>query len=324
MIISKTPMRISFFGGGTDYPAWFTEHGGAVLSTTIDKYTYISARYLPPFFEHKYRVVWSRIENVNTIDEINHPAVRACLHYLKFTEGVVINHDGDLPAQSGMGTSSSFTVGLLHALHALRGKPNYPRSNVILANEAIYVEQNLIKNYVGNQDQIAAAIGGLNLIRFNKNWKAERILLPNNELEKRLMLVFTGLSRNSYEIATSYQFDKAAVLSRMYDLVFLAEKALHKSQWEDFGLMLDESWNLKCQLSPGVCTPYIGYLYEKAKLAGAIGGKLLGAGGGGFLLILCEPDKQQAVKDALKGLLFVPFHFEDKGTQIIGNGNAGR
>ena len=332
MIISKTPMRISFFGGGSDYPIWFKEHKGAVLSTTIDKYTYISARYLPPFFEHKYRVVWSQIENVNNISDIYHPAVRECLRFLNISEGLAVNHDGDLPAASGMGTSSTFTVGLLNALHHLKKEPV---SNIMLGREAIYVEQQLIKNAVGNQDQLAAAIGGLNIFEFLETEtcppedgpcgfqmrKLEILPERKRELESWLMLMFTGKSRNAGEIAQTYQFDKG-IMRRMYQMVFEAESCLYIGTMKRFGNLLHEGWELKKRLSPAISSSYTDYLYEKAREAGAIGGKLLGAGGGGFLLLCCDPEKQDRVKMTFPDMIFVSVKCEERGTHILINGGT--
>ena len=320
MIISKTPMRISFLGGGTDYPAWFEQQDGAVLSSSIDKYTYISVRWLPPFFDHKYRIVWSRIENVNDIEEIYHPAVRECLRILDIHDGIVVNHDGDLPARSGMGTSSTFTVGLLNALYALTEQPI---ESVRLAEQAIYIEQNCIKDNVGNQDQIAAAIGGMNLIEFRKSgflWHPIHMSPERKvDLERHLMLVFTGLSRTASEVAATYRYPTE--LHGMVDLVHEGAAVLQSGRdLQEFGKLLNAGGELKRSMSPEICPPYISYLYERAIAAGATGGKLLGAGSGGFMLLFCDPEKQQRVKDALKGLLLVPFHFEDKGTRIIVNG----
>lgn len=320
MIITRTPYRISFFGGGSDYPAWFKEHGGCVLSTTIDKYCYISTRWLPPFFEHKHRIVWSQIENVSKIDEIHHNSVRECLKFLNIEQGISIHHDGDLPARSGMGSSSAFTVGLLNALLHLRGGDLIPNQG--LAQLAIHIEQDLIKDNVGCQDQLACAVGGLNFLHFNKD--GQNSVRPINisperkkELESHLMLVFTGFPHNASDVAGTYQFRD---LHPLMEQVREGETILTTMRTiEDFGLLLNEAWQTKKTLSPSISTPYIDFLYDSALKAGAIGGKLLGAGGGGFMLLFCEPEKQQAVKDALKGLLFVPFHFEDKGTQVILN-----
>ena len=331
MIISKTAYRLSFFGGGSDYPAWFCKHEGAVLSTTINKYAYISARYLPSFHEHKYRAVWSRIENVSSIEEITHPAIREILKFLDIQEGVVINHDGDLPAASGMGSSSSFIVGLLNALHHLKGEKV---DKTMLAREAIYVEQTLVKNVVGNQDQVAAAFGGLNVITFHDTetcrpdpvgfcgFQVRKLEIPDSrrkELESYLMLAFTGFSHNAPEIAKTYKLD-AGLMYEMQQMAFEGESRLYIGTMREFGRMLDYSWELKKRMSPHITTQYVDFLYEKAIASGAIGGKLLGAGGGGFLLLFCEPDKQQCVKEALKGMLFVPFEFENKGSSIIANG----
>lgn len=328
MIITRTPYRLSLAGGGSDYPAYFEKYGGAVLNTTIDKYCYISARWLPPFFEHKYRVVWSRIENVNNVHEIYHPAVRECLKYLNPKDGLVINHDGDLPAASGMGTSSSFTVGLLHALRALNGeRPD----KVMLGREAIYVEQQLIKNMVGNQDQLAAAIGGMNVFEFTETEKTPPTPTKQGfkyhpvetdkkkELQDSLMLVFTGFPHEASQIASTYKFDDS-VLREMYYMVFEAEGCLTRGNVRGIGELLHYGWELKKKLSGSISTDYIDFLYQKARNAGAVGGKLLGAGGGGFLLLFVEPDKQDKVKEALKGKLVVPFQFEEKGTHIVGNG----
>lgn len=329
MIIAKTPYRLSLFGGGSDYPAYFEKHGGAVLNTTIDKFCYISARWLPPFFDHKSRVVWSRIENVQSVNDIQHPAVRECLKYMGISD-VVINHDGDLPAASGMGTSSSFTVGLLNALHNLKGE--HP-DKVMLGREAIYVEQQLIKNTVGNQDQLAAAIGGMNVFKFYETEKTPPIpgkqgfkyhkvvITPENKesLESRLILVFTGFPHEASRIADTYKFDDG-VVKELYYMVFEAEEYLKNGYIEGIGKLLHKGWELKKRLSESISTDYIDFLYGKAKGAGATGGKLLGAGGGGFLLLYVEPEKKATVKEALKGKLVVPFKFEDKGTQIIGNG----
>lgn len=323
MIITKTPYRISFFGGGTDYPAWLAKHPGAVLSATIDKYCYISVRELPPYFEHKHRIVWSKLENVTSISEIQHPAAKACLEHLKWEQGICINHDGDLPAASGIGTSSSYVVGLLHALHHLRGERTNSEE---LAREAIKVEQDITHSYVGKQDQVAAAVGGLNLIEFSgkDGIHVSRINL-NTEYQARfsshLMLVFTGFARNASTVAASYQFDGEDALKAIYRSVFTGLEILKSEDWEKFGHILDKAWADKCQLSPEICNPYTFFLYERARQAGAWGGKLLGAGGGGFMLLVCPPEKQEVVRQALKGLLFVPFHFETKGSHIVVNGS---
>jgi D-glycero-alpha-D-manno-heptose-7-phosphate kinase len=322
MIITRTPYRLSFFGGGSDYPAWFEKNGGCVLSTTIDKYCYISVRWLPPFFEHKHRIVWSQIENVSKIDEIHHNSVRECLKFLNIEQGISVHHDGDLPARSGMGSSSAFTVGLLNALYHLNGTPVKPRQ---LANDAIYVEQQLIKDNVGNQDQIACACGGLNRIEFNQQGFYRHLLdispERKKELESHLMLVFTGFPHTASEIAGTYNFNQD--LSILMEQVEEGEHILTSgSDIKAFGKLLNIGWECKKALSNSISTPYIDFLYGKAITGGAIGGKILGAGGGGFMLLFVEPDKQQSVRDSLRGLLFVPFKFENRGTQVILNNGS--
>lgn len=324
MIISRTPFRISFFGGGTDYPLWYENNGGAVLSTTIDKYCYINCRYLPPFFNYKHRIVYSKSELVNSPDEIIHPAVREVLRFIDIKEGLEIHHDGDLPARTGLGSSSSFTVGLLHALHALQGKM---KTKEQLANEAIYVEQQLIRENVGSQDQVAAAYGGFNKIIFNTNSLIEvkPIILKRErlkELQSHLMFFFTGLSRYASEVAGE-QIKKIPVktreLSLMHEMVDEAIEILtsDKTDITEFGKMLNESWKIKRDLSTTVSTSKINEIYETAYNSGAQGGKLLGAGGGGFMIIFAKPEAQPLIREKLKGLLLVPFQFEISGSQII-------
>ena len=322
MIISRTPFRVSFFGGGTDYPTWFKGNKGAVLATTIDKYCYITCRYLPPFFEHKSRIIYSQMEHVHNIDEINHPAVREVLRFLKITEGVEIHHDGDLPARTGLGSSSSFTVGLLNSLYALKGiMPTKAR----IAEEAIYIEQKMCKENVGCQDQALAAHGGLNYIEFGgeEHLQVRRVTIPEQRiknLERHLMLYFTGFSRNASEIA-SHQIknipNKGNELARMYQMVQEAMQLLNKNKILDFGRLLHESWQIKRQLSEKITTAHIDDIYAAARGAGAIGGKILGAGGGGFVLLFAPPGAQKKIKEKLKKLLLVPFKFETMGTQII-------
>lgn len=324
MIISRTPFRISFFGGGTDYPVWYREHGGAVLSTTIDKYCYISCRYLPPFFDHKYRIVYSLIENVKDISEIKHPAVRAVLEYLKINKGVEIHHDGDLPARTGLGSSSSFTVGLLHAIYALKG---IMQTKMRLAKEAIHIEQNIIKESVGSQDQVAAAFGGFNVTRFNPDdtIQINPIILSADKLtrlQNHLMFCFTGFSRIASEVAKE-QIDntkkKKMELSVMQQMVDEAIAILTSDNADitEFGKLLNESWQLKRSLTGKISTPHIDEIYEEARRGGAIGGKLLGAGGGGFMIIFARPEDQPRIRERLKRLLMVPFEFEALGSQII-------
>lgn len=322
MVITRTPFRISFFGGGTDYPSWYRYNKGAVLTTTIDKYCYITCRHLPPFFEHKHRIVYSIIEMVKEIDEIKHPAVRGILKYLNIDFGVEIHHDGDLPARTGLGSSSSFTVGLLNAMYALLGKM---KSKEELAKEAIYIEQVVLKENVGCQDQVEVAYGGLNKITFlpDDSFIVEPCILPpgkKEEFEKHLLLYFTGISRYASEIAATQIQNiekKKFELKILHEMVEEGIKILvGNSELKEFGKLLDEAWQFKRSLSDKVSTPFIDELYERAKKAGVIGGKLLGAGGGGFMLFFAPPEIHQKIKEEIKGL-FVPFKLENQGTQII-------
>lgn len=323
MIISRTPYRISFFGGGTDYPAWYHKHGGAVIATTINKYCYLTCRYLPPFFEHRIRVVYSKIEDCRTIEEIQHPAVRAVLRYLNIERGLEIHHDGDLPARSGMGSSSAFTVGLLHALYALQGM--MPGKHQ-LAMESIRVEQDCLHETVGSQDQVLAAYGGFNHVMFLPNGEISirPITLPKErteELNMYLMLFYTGKKRTASDIADSYVHEldsKKRQLRIMRDLVEESISILAGGRdMQEFGELLHETWQFKRSLSHKVSNPLLDEIYEQAMAAGAIGGKVTGAGGGGFMLFFVPLVKQQAVKHALKHLIHVPFKFEYSGSQII-------
>lgn len=324
MIISRTPFRVSFFGGGTDYPDWYREHGGSVLATTIDKYCYISVRELPPFFEHRFRIVYSIVENVQEIDEIHHPAVRAVLQTMAVRDGLEIHHDGDLPARSGVGSSSAFTVGLIGALHALRGRHI---SKEGLANEAIHVEQCVLREAVGVQDQISAAFGGFNHITLRPDgvYQVSPMILPPDRLhalQSHLMLFFTGISRTAADVAQA-QLDnlktRAAELRAMHDMVPRAIEILSSATADivDFGTLLDESWALKRRLSDRVTNSTIDACYDAARRAGATGGKLLGAGGGGFMLLFVRPEAQAAVREALRDLIQVPFRFEMSGSRVV-------
>ena len=323
MIISRTPFRISFFGGGTDYPAWYRKHGGAVLATTIDKYCYLTCRYLPPFFEHRLRIVYSQIESCQAVEEIAHPAVREILRYLQVERGVEIHHDGDLPARSGMGSSSAFTVGLLHALYALKGHmPNKHQ----LAMESIHIEQEVLKETVGSQDQVLAAYGGFNHITFLKNGEISVrpiTIVPERmrDLNAHLMLFYTGLKRTASTIADSYVNDldgRKRQLRIMEDLVHEGVAILNSSQdLTGFGELLHEAWQAKRSLSSDVSNAYVDDIYQQAVAAGAIGGKLIGAGGGGFMLLFVPPDRHHMVRERLNTLLHVPFKFEFSGSQVI-------
>lgn len=324
MLITRTPLRISFFGGGTDYPAWYNEHGGMVLSTTIDKYSFITCRYLPPFFEYKYLIKYSIIEKVNTIGEIQHPSVRESVSFLKLKQGIEVAYTSDVPAMSGLGSSSAFTVGLLHALYALQGRVVTKRQ---LALDAIHVEQARIKEHVGSQDQVASAFGGLNKIVF----RSEEIfqvypltITPKRAraLQDNLMLFFTGISRRASDVAKEQVRvikQKESDFTKLAQIVEEAERILiHPStSLHEFGRLLHESWLVKRSLTDKITTPFIDGIYETARRAGAIGGKLLGAGGGGFMLFYVPAERQGAVRKALKKLLYVPFSFERTGSQLI-------
>jgi D-glycero-alpha-D-manno-heptose-7-phosphate kinase len=323
MIISRTPFRLSFFGGGTDYPAWYRQHGGAILGATIDKYCYITSRYLPPFFEHRFCIVYSKMEYCHTVDEISHPAVREVLRFLKLDRGLEIHHDGDLPARSGMGSSSAFTVGLLHALYALTGRMV---SRHQLAMESVHIEQNLLKETVGSQDQVLAAHGGLNHVTFLPNGEisvrpvtiaADRI----RELNSHLMLFYTGIKRTAANVAQTYVTDidsRRRQLRIMKDLVDEATSVLNsRTDLASFGELLNEAWQAKRSLSSSVSNADVDDLFATARAAGAIGGKLAGAGGGGFLLLFVPPDRQDRVRAALDKLIHVPFKFEFSGSQIL-------
>ncbi len=325
MIISKTPYRISFFGGGTDYPEWYLKEGGAVLSTTIDKYCHISCRFLPPFFDMKHRIVWSHIETVQTISEILHPAVREGLNFLGFDDsvGLEIHHQGDLPARAGMGSSSSFVVGLIKALTALQGQLIGKHE---LALKAMELEQDVLKENVGSQDQVAVAYGGMNVIHFSQDGsiRVEPVTIPSDrmrEFEKRLLLFYTGASRIASLVAadviSNFQ-NKQMILKQMCDMVDRAVSILNcQEDLDALGKLLHESWMLKRQLSVKVTSSVIDRIYQTAIDYGALGGKLLGAGGSGFMIFYVPPNKQQCVIDALSGYLCVPFKFENEGSQII-------
>jgi D-glycero-alpha-D-manno-heptose-7-phosphate kinase len=324
MIISRTPFRISLFGGGTDYPAWFRENGGAVLGTAINKYSYISVRKLPPFFEHRFRIAYSRLEYVREIDEIVHPVVREVLTEVKPGDGLEIHSDSDLPARSGLGSSSAFTVGFLHALHALRGRMV---TKLELGREAIRVEQELLKEAVGCQDQLWAAFGGFNHITFSPvgDFEVDPIILARDrrsELMQSIMLFFTGFSRNASDIAQHqitnipYRTSQLRSIQTMVGdaLTILREDA---NPIRSLGELLHESWSLKRELAESVSTPIVDEIYQAARQAGAIGGKLLGAGGGGFMIFLVEPDRRQQVRQRLADLIHVPVDIDYDGSKIV-------
>lgn len=323
MIITKTPFRMSFFGGGTDMESFFREYGGAVLSSTFDKYCYVNVRHLPRFFDYSTELAYSKTERVTNIDQIQHPAIRNAMKMLDMYE-IRLTYEADLPARSGLGTSSSFAVGMLNAFYALKGKYADKKK---LADEAIYLERILCNEAGGWQDQIAAAFGGMNRIEFNKNGTYEVrpvIIHPDrkNQLNDNLLMFFTGFTRFSSEMqkanAVGYK-EKVKQLQEMYALVDDAQKILEDKQTDldEFGRLLDTTWRLKRQTGGAITTNSIDALYEKGTEAGALGGKLLGAGGGGFLVFYVQPWKKEAVMQAMRDLLYVPFRFEDGGTQVI-------
>lgn len=324
MIISRTPYRISLFGGGSDYPQWYREHGGSVLGFAIDKYCYLSVRELPPFFEHKHRIVYSFIELVDKIEEIQHPAVRHILQEFNVEKGLEIHYDGDLPARSGLGSSSSFTIGLIKALYALEGRMISKRA---LSKKGIYIEQNVIRENVGSQDQVWAAYGGVNRIDFSpdESISVSPIIMSRGrhmELQRSLMLFYTGVSRIADGIAkrkiTNLKNRKSHI-NRMIEMVDEAEGILANPEWsyQDLGKLLHESWMLKRELADGVTTPLIDEAYETARKNGAIGGKVLGAGGGGFLAFLVDPKRREEVAKSLSGLLPVDFGVDTVGSKIV-------
>lgn len=322
MIITKTPFRMSFFGGGTDMEDFFREHGGAVLSTSFDKYVYVNVRHLPRFFDYVSEFSYSKIERVKDIEEINHPAIRNAMKMLDMHE-IRLTYEADLPARSGLGTSSSFAVGMLNAFYALKGKYADKKK---LSDDAIYLERVLCNEAGGWQDQIAAAYGGFNRINFNADgYEVLPVIISperKKQLNDNLMMFFTGFTRFSSEVQianAATKIDKTAQLKEMLTLVDEAEQVLVNKNIElaEFGRLLDHTWRLKRQTGAAVTTNSIDGLYEKGIKAGALGGKLLGAGGGGFLVFYVEPEYQAAVKEAMSDLLYVPFEFENGGTRVI-------
>ena len=320
MLITRAPFRISFFGGGTDYHEYFSRYGGSVLSTTIDKYCYVSMRHLPPFFEHKNQFTYSKIERFNNAEDVEHPLVRAALNHVP-TEKIQIAYDADLPACSGIGSSSAFAVSLLQGLYALNGE--YP-DKMQLAKEAIYLEREYLKEAGGVQDQLAAAFGGFNIMHFDSDgYRVESLDIPEenkDKLNRNLLLAFTGFTHFSGEIAIAQQKNIPSTISqldKMKSLVYEGVSLLQKGQTDDFGRMLDYTWQLKRSLSESITNEKIDELYEKAKKCGASGGKLIGAGGGGFMLLYVPEEKQEQLKSSLPELQYIPFRFENCGTEII-------
>lgn len=324
MIITRTPMRISFFGGGTDYPVWYREHGGSVLSTTIDKSCYITTRWLPPFFEYHSRISYSKVENVSSNDKIEHPSVRACLQHLGIDAGVEVHHVADLPARTGLGTSSAFTVGFLLSLYALK---NQMRDKHALTAEAIHVERDLLQETVGAQDQASCAHGGFNRINFHTNDAIEvkRMLAPPSriaELQDHLALYFTGFSRTASEVAKEQVKatpNRKKELTEMHQMVDEAEAivANPSRSLDEFGRLLHHNWQIKRSLTQMISNSSIDEIYDAGLSAGALGGKILGAGNGGFMLFFVPPEKKNALRLRLKNLLCVPFAFSDRGSDVV-------
>jgi D-glycero-alpha-D-manno-heptose-7-phosphate kinase len=324
MIISRTPFRISLFGGGTDYPAWFREHGGAVIGTTIDKYCYISVRRLPPFFKYRSRIVYSQVELVSEVSEIQHPAVRGVLSERGTTAGLEIHHDADLPARSGLGSSSSFTVGLLNALYALDGLM-VAKSD--LAREAIRIEQEVLKESVGCQDQLWAAHGGFNRIDFDQDGSiaVSPIILDSRrrqELLLSMMLFFTGFSRFASDFAEDQLKNLGRRKTQLKAIRTMVDEAANilangRDSIHELGKLLHESWLLKRELADTVSNTQIDEIYQAGRAAGALGGKLLGAGGGGFMVFLVEPDRRETVRERLKNLIHVEIGFDTEGSKIV-------
>ena len=322
MIITKTPYRISFFGGGSDYPSWYEKNGGAVLSTTIDKFLYISCRFSPKYFKKKYRIVWRKIENVQRVNQINHKVVRELLKYLKIKPGLEIHYYGDLPSRSGMGSSSCFTVGLMQSLYGIK-KINLNKLD--LAKKSIYFEQNVMKEVVGSQDQTSVSYGGFNKITFSKNntIKVKKILSKENlrKLNKNLVLIYTGINRTAHKIASSYvkklTTTKKNYIKNILEHVYEGEKILMSGNIDDFGKLLNSSWTLKKKLSISISNRQIDDLYNQAIDNGALGGKLLGAGGGGFLLMYMKKKYRENFFKRYPKIVNIPFKFSDVGAEVI-------
>ena len=326
MIITRTPLRISFFGGGTDYPVWYREHGGAVLSTTIDKCCYITCRRLPPFFEYHSRISYSKVENVAQNSAIEHPSVRGCLQFLGMDEGIELHHVADLPARTGLGTSSAFTVGFLLGLYALREQM---RNKHVLALDALHVEQEVVKEAVGSQDQISAAYGGFNRINFHTDggFEVKQMIAPAARLaalQQYCALFFTGFSRTASEIAkeqikaTPQRKRELETMGQMVDEAEAIVSNLNRPL-DEFGHLLHESWQIKRTLTQNITNNSLDEIYQAGRSAGALGGKLLGAGGGGFMLFFVPPERRQELRARLKNLLCVPFSFSNRGSQVIVN-----
>jgi D-glycero-alpha-D-manno-heptose-7-phosphate kinase len=324
MIITRTPFRISLFGGGTDYPAWYREHGGAVFGLAIDKYCYITVRRLPPFFEHKSRIVYSQVELVRDIAEIKHPAVRGILAERGIKDGLEIHHDADLPARSGLGSSSSFTVGLLNALYAHDDQMSAKQD---LAREAIHIEQNVLKENVGSQDQIWAAYGGFNRIDFHpdETFAVSPIILPpvrRSEITQSLMLFFTGFSRFASDFAHEQIKNIGNRKSQLHSIREMVDSAVAAATnssvpLRDLGELLHAGWRLKRELADNVSNTQLDEIYQAGREAGAIGGKLLGAGGGGFMVFLVTPENREKVRERLNKLIHVSIDVDNDGSKVV-------
>lgn len=324
MIITQTPFRMSFFGGGTDIESFFRTNSGAVISTTFDKYCYVNVRHLPRFFDYSTELTYSKSERVSSIDEIEHPAIRNAMKMLDMHE-IRLTYEADLPARSGLGTSSSFAVGMLNAFYALKGKY---ASKKKLADDAIYLERVLCNEAGGWQDQIAASFGGFNRINFDdEGYEVFPIIISSERkalLNNNLMMFFTGFTRFSSDVqkanaSSGNKYDKIARLKEMLQLVDQAESILtdKHSDLDEFGRMLDHSWKIKRGMGSMISTSSIDDLYKKGIDAGALGGKLLGAGGGGFLVFYVQPEYQESVRKAMSDLMYIPFKFENGGTRVI-------
>ena len=322
MIITKTPFRMSFFGGGTDMESFFRDNGGAVLSTTFDKYCYVNVKHLPPFFDYSTEIMYSKTERVTDVDTIQHPAIRNAMKMLDMHD-IRLTYEADLPARSGLGTSSSFAVGMLNAFYALKGKYADKKK---LADEAIYLERELCNEAGGWQDQIAASYGGFNRIDFGPGGYEVKpvIISPDRKLQlnNNLMMFFTGFTRFSSEVQKANQADKKDKTAQLREMLSLVDDAEHvltdkTVSLDEFGRLLDHTWKLKRQTGSAITTDSIDGLYAKGIEAGALGGKLLGAGGGGFLVFYVQPEYQESVKKAMEDLLYIPFEFENGGTRVI-------
>lgn len=327
MIVTRTPYRLSLFGGGTDYNSWFEKNEGFIISVALGYYCYLTTRYLPPFFsEHKSRIVYSKIEEVKDNNLIQHPSVNACLRFLGIKEGIEIHHDGDLPARSGLGSSSSFTVGLLNSLYALKGQM---RSDYDLANDAIHVEQNLIGESVGVQDQIIAAHGGFRFTRLGpgNKWHSDLFIQETEyieELSRHILIGYSGISRIAEGIASKKvkhikRGESTTQLSEIHEITKEAAQSLvNKCEIKKIGNLLDKTWELKKQLANEVSASWMDSIYSQARINGAFGGKLMGAGGGGFFFFLAPPQKHEKIKQALSNIrVWVPFKIDNQGSKVI-------